>query len=69
MKQDYSDVAEFYLDTRVSKAGYEFDFFDSLWSLDNSLIINWNIVNKKIHPEVLKGFRLTIARLAEEVSA
>ena len=69
MKHDYSDVAEFYLDTRLSKAGYGFDFFNSLWSLDNSLTINWDIVNKKIHPEVLKGFRLTIARLAEEVSA
>lgn len=69
MKQDYSDVAKFYLDTRLSKAGYGFDFFDSLWSLDNSLTINWDIVNKKIHPEVLKGFRLTIARMAEEVSA
>lgn len=69
MKQNYSDVAEFYLDTRLSKAGYAFDFFDSHWSLDNSLIINWDMVNTKIHPEVLKGFRLTIARLAEEVSA
>lgn len=69
MKQNYSDVAKFYLDTRLSKAGYRFDFFDSSWSLDNSLTIKWKIVNKKIHPEVLKGFRLTIARLAEEVSA
>ena len=69
MKHDHSDVAEFYLETRLSKAGYGFDFFNSLWSLDNSLTINWDIVNKKIHPEVLKGFRLTIARLAEEVSA
>ncbi len=66
MKQDYLDVAEFYLEKRVSKASYSFDFFDSHWSLDNSLILNWNIVNKKIHPEVLKGFRLTIARLAED---
>ena len=47
MKQDYLDVAEFYLEKRVSKAGYSFDFFDSHWSLDNSLILNWNIVNKK----------------------
>ena len=29
MKQDYADVAEFYLETRLSKAGYAFDFFDS----------------------------------------
>ena len=69
MKHDYSDVAEFHLDTRVSKAGYGFNFLDSLWSLDNSLILNWDNVNQNIHPEVLKGFRLTIARLAEEVSA
>ncbi|MCO8113947.1 hypothetical protein NI465_07125 [Acinetobacter lwoffii] len=69
MKQDYADVTEFYLETRLSKAGYAFDFFDSHWPLDNSLILNWDIVNTKIHPEVLKGFRLTIARLAEEVSA
>ena len=47
MKHDHSDVAEFYLETRLSKAGYGFDFFNSLWSLDNSLTINWDIVNKK----------------------
>ena len=51
-----------------SKAGYESSFQDDVWKLDNSLDINW-IKAPSLPSNVLEGFKLTIARMAEEVSA
>lgn len=52
----------------TSKAGYTSNFKDSVWKLDNSTVINWANVGA-IDENVLMGLKLTIARMAEEVSA
>ena len=51
-----------------SKSGYESNFQDDVWKLDNSVSIKWSNVGN-VSDNVLKGFKLTIARMAEEVSA
>ena len=51
-----------------SKAGYESSFQDDVWKLDNSYSINWGNVGN-VSGNVLQGFKLTIARMAEEASS
>lgn len=54
---------------RASKANYEFNLDEPVWKLDNSISINWSLVSSQIDPKVKAGYLLTVARLAEEVSA
>lgn len=54
--------------SRFSKLGYEFNIYNDLWVLDQNRTINWKLVNN-IEPLVYEGFKLSIARLAEEVSS
>lgn len=54
---------------RVTKSGYEFHLNDDVWVLDQNRTINWKLVNNTINPLVYEGFKLSIARLAEEVSS
>jgi len=55
--------------TRYSKAGYAFNLNEDVWVLDKNRTINWRLVNQEIDKVVYEGFKLTIARLAEEVSS
>lgn len=54
---------------RFTKSGYEFHLNDDVWVLDQNRTINWKLVNNTINPLVYEGFKLSIARLAEEVSS
>lgn len=54
---------------RLTKSGYEFRLNDDVWVLDQNRTINWKLVNNTINPLVYEGFKLSIARLAEEVSS
>lgn len=54
---------------RLTKSGYEFHLNDDLWVLDQNRKINWKLVCSTINPLVYDGFKLSIARLAEEVSS
>ena len=63
--EDFESSDDFTIRT---KSGYESNFQDDVWKLDNSLDINW-IKAPSLPSNVLEGFKLTIARMAEEVSA
>jgi hypothetical protein len=54
---------------RFTKSGYEFHLNNDVWVLDQNRTINWKLVNDAIDPLVYEGFKLSIARLAEEVSS
>jgi integrase len=54
---------------RSSKAGYEFDVTLDRWKISKDLIINWGLLNTGVAARVQQGMRLTVARMAEEVSA
>lgn len=54
---------------RFTKSGYEFQLTDDVWVLDLNRTINWKLINDDIDPLVYEGFKLSIARLAEEVSS
>lgn len=64
----YSNEPEQFVQ-RFTKAGYTFYLSDDVWMLDQNRTINWKLVNKNIDPLVYDGFKLSIARLAEEVSS
>lgn len=64
----YSNEPEQFVQ-RFTKAGYTFYLSDDVWVLDQNRTINWKLVNKNIDPLVYNGFKLSIARLAEEVSS
>ena len=53
---------------RQSKMGYGFDFDSENWRLDNSLIINFKLL-PNIDQTTLAGFKNTLCRYAEEMSA
>ncbi|MFN4316894.1 site-specific integrase [Acinetobacter parvus] len=64
----FSDKPEQIL-PRFTKAGYEFQINNDIWILDQNRTINWNLINIDLNPMVYEGFKLSIARLAEEVSS
>lgn len=64
----FSQTEQIY-STRYSKAGYAFNLNEDVWVLDKNRTINWRLVNQEIDKVVYEGFKLTIARLAEEVSS
>jgi hypothetical protein len=55
--------------TRKSRSNYEFNLKEAIWQLDNSCSIDWSHLPANLDLEVLLGYQLVIARLAEEVSA
>lgn len=54
---------------RFTKSGYEFHLNKDVWILDQNQTINWKLVNSDIDTLVYEGFKLSIARLAEETSS
>ncbi|MDD8060215.1 site-specific integrase [Shewanella metallivivens] len=52
----------------TTKSGYPFYFFDSEWRLDGSTVINFNQL-ADIDKDTALGFRRTVCRYAEELSA
>lgn len=52
----------------VSKDGYEFDASADQWRLNKDVLISLGIVSSLV-PEALQGFRSTLKRYAEEMSA
>ena len=56
-------------DIRTSKLGYEFDVYGTHWQLDNSLKINWGLVDElALEDSCEMGFRKALAVYASEVS-
>ncbi|HCE2806904.1 TPA: site-specific integrase [Vibrio parahaemolyticus] len=54
---------------RTSKAGYKFDVHSEFWKLGHDYTLNWGLLNyQKADSELCQGLRLTLARMAEEVS-
>ena len=51
-----------------SKSGYQFDFYANEWRLDGTTVIYFKRLIV-IDDDVTKGFRLTLCRYAEELSA
>ena len=63
---DYEEQPKIY----YSKMGYQFNFNEQIWQLDNSIKINWNLINEsKISPIVLEGFRNATCRACENYSS
>lgn len=56
-------------DIRHSKAGYTFDLNESIWQLDGSIKVNFENLPKHVSNDVRLGLVLSIARMAQQVSA
>lgn len=71
MRTDFSNNKTLpHSDLRTSKLGYAFDVYADEWRLDNSVKINWNLVNElELDGDFVIGLRKTLAVFASEVSA
>lgn len=54
---------------RTSKLGYDFNIGDSVWTLDNSIKINWNLLPDNVEPGFLYNYKQQMADYATELSA
>ena len=55
-------------DWRVSKMGYEFDVYSSVWRLDGSTNLHWDWLSAVPQNETCIGLRQALAHYAEEAS-
>lgn len=53
----------------TSKMGYIFNVYDSIWRLDGSITVNLGNLPSNIDIDTAEGFRLSLCRYAEELSA
>lgn len=57
-------------DVRLSKMGYEFHLNASKWKIDNTVDINWSLINElKLECSTIVGMRKALAIFASELSA